>query len=152
MSLKHLEKPKTYKIAIFTSKALEDSEFISNHIGDKVQNIEHIYTNGASSAVADFATTYGIPYTIYPIAVKGLPWSISNVLDNVVFTYIFADNRSKSSIQIENECGKRKIKYLKIEFEAAKYYKEKIEKIGGILSVIPEEEKSNWYKQIEKIV
>lgn len=154
MSISTTPEVKQYRLAIFPSKSLDDMGFLDELFLEKIPTISHIYTNGASPLVAQFALDNGIPYTVYGLISRSLPWSTGNILDNSDYAIIIAGSDSKSSKQIEAACVKKKVKFKTVSFESTARVKAKLGKVQEILSVMTPEDREkseNWVKQLEKV-
>jgi len=146
---------KQFAIAILASTSLEDPEFIPFLVAEHLPAISHIYTNGANDLVMRFAASHGIPVTIHPLTGgKSLPQSTSQILENVKFAYIIADESSKSAPQIIAACEKNGVKHKLVRFDPVDYWRLKCCKISELIQAIPKEDVLNnvWLKSISKIL
>lgn len=145
MSLNTPVQVKQYRVGIVAAKNFDDASFLSELIGEKVESISHINTNGANSLVSDFAQENGISYTTFPLTGgRSLPWSAAQILDNSDFVYIIASPDSKSSKWFASECDKKKIRFKIVPYEPYSNWQHKVEAIADAFAEIkPEEIEAN---------
>lgn len=135
-----LQSPKLFNLGILASKGFDDPDFINELTLEHLGSIGHIFTNGANKLVTDFAQQNGIPFTVFPLIGRSLPWSTSQILDHVEFVYIIASPESKSANQIQVDCVKRHIKHRVVPYDPFTHWQEKLGKVAEILSATTREE------------
>lgn len=135
MSLAAPVPPKQYPIAILASTSLEDETLIPTLLGENITAVSHIYTNGANSLVTQFAASYGIAFTIYPLTGgASLPGSTNAILEHVRFAYVIVDGASKSGKLIIETCEKKAIQHKVVKFDPVDYWRFKVHKAREILA------------------
>ncbi len=149
-----------WPVAIVAAKSLDDPSFIEEMIGGHVGSISHVYTNGASKLVTDFARDNGIPCTVLPIQGRGLPASTRDIVAASQFVYIIETPDSKSAKQVVKICEERKKRdptftgHRVYQHDPATVWREKVGKVAEILACMGKDDMAAnaWAQAVWKAV
>jgi hypothetical protein len=149
------ESPKTYTLGIIVSKSFDDPSWLEEKLGDKLDRIKHINTNGVNPLVMEFALENGIPFSVFPLkGGKSAPWSNARIVELSDVVYIIGTPGSKNARAAEAECVKEGRRCHVFECDTIAHWKEKVYKVAEILAATTVEDRANntWMRAIDKAI